>query len=88
MRTIFKYPIKVTDQQTVRMPQGAKILCVQLQFGGPCLWAEIEDSRPSEDRLIAVVGTGNPIPEAAELSYVGTVQQAAGHLIWHVYEVN
>jgi hypothetical protein len=34
MKTIYKYPIGV-DSQTIYMPEGAQILCVQMQFNVP-----------------------------------------------------
>ncbi len=84
MRTIFKYSIKLTDEQRIEMNTGAKILCVQLQGGQPCIWAEVEDPITLESVPIFIIGTGNPMPIEAT-RYIGTVQQFNGGLIWHVY---
>lgn len=37
MKTIWKYPIKITDKQRVRMPAGAKILSVAEQNDEPVI---------------------------------------------------
>jgi hypothetical protein len=38
------------------------------------------------ERKIAIVGTGNVMPDG-ELVFVGTVQQHGGDLVWHVFEI-
>jgi len=88
MKTIYKYPIKITDNQDVRMPKGAKILCAQMQGETPCLWAEVDSTVGLEYRSIEIFGTGHPIhvDMGIERKYIGTVQTNGGQLIWHVYE--
>lgn len=91
MKTIYKYPLLITDSQVIRMPAGARILCCQMQTGGPakgdvCLWAEVDTDRPHVNRTILIAGTGNPFPEKLpeKRSYIGSVQD--GVFVWHVYE--
>ena len=38
-----------------------------------------------ELRTFLVKGTGHPLPDRG-LRYVGTVQEAGGRLVWHVFE--
>lgn len=88
---IWKYPLEITDTQTVSMPFGAKILCVQTQNNAPCLWALISNAdspNSPEPRRIEVHGTGNPIPEQDGWVrlYIGTVQTHGGMMVWHVFE--
>lgn len=90
MKRIWKFPLKITDFQEIRMPLGARILCVQTQFSEPMIWAEVDvdekaHALETERRGIFVIGTGNPMPVAAT-KYIGTFQTFGGNLIWHVYE--
>ena len=88
MRTIFKYPLEVTDnEQKMLMPEGARVVNVGTQLDGfVYLWALVDSSsRPfsvTTIRTFVIVGTGHPIPDGVE--YVGTVQQ--GPFVWHVLE--
>lgn len=89
-KKIFKYPLDIIDEQTIKMPTYAKILTVQIQNDAICLWALVEDWQQPEDRKIRIIGTGHPIDEA-NLEYIGTIQQfvniSNGSLVWHVFEV-
>lgn len=87
MRTIFKYPLQVTDAQSLTMPTGAKPLCVQLQHGQPYLWAQVDTERPAAFVSFMTFGTGHPMPESEPLHYVGTYQLEGGALVFHVFEV-
>jgi hypothetical protein len=88
MKTIWKYPLEITDQQSVTMPEGAKILTAQMQGRDLCLWAIVDpDARHHEDRHIQIVGTGHLIEgleDAKQFSYIASVQMGA--LVWHVFE--
>lgn len=83
--TIWKYELEVTDKQWVNMPEGAKILTVQIQNGRPCLWAIVNPKNKPEERVIETYGTGNPFKEF-ERSYIGTYQLQGGSLVFHVFE--
>lgn len=83
MKTIYKYILKITDRQLVRMHEGANILTTANQRGELCIWAEVDTSRPCENRNIRIVGTGNPfIPKNP--GYIGSAQ--IEDFVWHVYE--
>jgi hypothetical protein len=88
MKTIWKFPLEVTDVQSVRMPRGARILCVQVQGGVPCLWAEVDPQAASEDRTLRIYGTGHPMAEGEQRVYIGTFQLVQMEMVFHVYEVN
>lgn len=88
MTTIWKYPLNITDQQTISLPQGAKILSVQLQglvSSQLHLWAEVDTEQIFEGRVIEIFGTGNPITPGRR-RYIDTVQMHGGALVWHIYE--
>lgn len=80
-RTVWKYPLML-GVQSVQCPIGAVPLTVQDQLGALCLWMLCDPTQILEARRVAVVGTGHPAPSSG---YVGTVQQAGGTLIWHVF---
>jgi hypothetical protein len=88
MRTIFKYPLEVADNQVVRMPAGATILTVQTQWGAPCIWAIVDDAQPNVNRKLLVVGTGHKLPLDCG-QYVGTFQVEVGSadLVFHVFDL-
>lgn len=85
MQTIWKFPINVTDEQQINVPKGARFLTAQFQHGNLCLWAQVDDSAFTERRTIRVIGTGHPIPDAASLQYIASVQTMGGNLVFHVF---
>lgn len=84
--TIYKYPLEVTDTQTIQMPKNAWILCVQVQSGTPCLWAVVKPEMATEPRIFHSVGTGHPMPENTLCEHIDTYQLRGGALVFHVFE--
>lgn len=86
MKTIYKYPLEITDMQLVQMPSCSNILCVQLQGDSLCLWAEVCTDEPTRGYTIEIIGTGNPMMPIGFVTrrYISTVQQ--GPLVWHIFE--
>jgi hypothetical protein len=85
MLTIYKYPFEVRSAPFVEVPEPARILSVQVQGGGPCLWALVDTAGPERVVYLRIFGTGQPI-DAAELAlmdFVATFQD--GPLVWHVF---
>lgn len=83
MKTIWKFPLEVTDRQSIELPAQYEFLSVADQGGQLCLWAEVETTGESVVRTIWIVGTGNPIPKVAA-AFIGTVLMPP--FVWHVYE--
>lgn len=84
---VWKYPIeRLTDEFTLRLPEGARILTVQMQYGRPCLWAQVDSTAPLTTRTFRIVGTGHPVPDGCLLHYLGTFQMDGGTLVFHLYE--
>lgn len=85
-KIIYKYALERTDRAVVAMPEGAEILTAQLRHNQICLWALVNPERPTEDRIVEIHGTGNPIQcdMGIERKYIGTVQE--GRFAWHVFE--
>lgn len=81
---IYKYEL-IGQTTIIGMPKGAQILTVQKQGNNTCVWALVDPEESTEDITFHIVGTGNPADHVNDLLYVGTVQQAGGALIWHVF---
>lgn len=86
MKTIWQYPLDITDVQTIGMPEGAEIISAQMQGSQLCLWAIVIATRAVTPRIICIFGTGDEMFTAAEYSPIDTVQMAGGSLVWHVFE--
>ena len=88
MKTIWKYTILISDVFSLELPQGAKILTVQEQYGKPQIWVLVNSDNPLETRIFRLVGTGHPIEiEDSKLEYIGTFQVAGGSFIGHLFEI-
>lgn len=85
MSLIYKYTLVIAEEQRVAMAKGAKILCIQMQYGQPRVWVAIDEfeNDPAE-RIFYVVGTGWSIPSAGR--YIGTVQEDQGTFVWHFFD--
>ena len=75
-----------TEDNTIEMPLGARILSVQVQMDEICIWALINDAHELVSRRFRVFGTGHPIEGGDALTYLGTVQLLEGRLVLHVFE--
>jgi hypothetical protein len=84
METIYKYPLYIQDVQTLQLPKGAEILCVQTQMQMPYLWAIVDpEVKEKEDVVVRTIGTSHEFRDGAELLYVGTYQLPS--LVFHVF---
>lgn len=83
---IFKYTLEITGNQTVQMPQEARILSVANQNGNLCLWAMVDIDWPPHPRHIEILGTGNHVVQdmGVERTFIGTV--LVDQFVWHVFE--
>lgn len=87
MRTIYKFTIPATDEYEVEMPRGAEIIDAKaLTISDINVWAICDSEAEPETRTLAVVGTGNPMPDdAGKGNHVATV--IATPFIWHIFDV-
>ena len=87
MKTIYKYPIEITDKQNVELPEGAHILSVALQHRKLCLWAMIDTDIKNEVgttfREVRIFGTGHPVELDGNWQFVGTILEET--FVWHVF---
>ena len=86
MTTIHKFPLETTDYQNIYLTHGAKVLCVQVQNGIPCVWVLLDTEEHPVVATVRTYGTGHTIDEnTPEESYVGTYQLENGALVFHVF---
>lgn len=84
MLTIYKYPLVVEDEQSIQLPDDAKILTIQIQNGQPFLWVLLDNQLPSNPRKILIRGTGHDSHGVGK--YISTFQMHGGSLVFHAFE--
>lgn len=86
MNIIWKYELKITDNQPILMHEGSEILSVGDQNGKLCLWVMIDKEKPICEKYFCLVGTGQSFSvECPPKRFVGTVIMS--RFVWHVFEV-
>jgi len=87
MLTIYKYPIKIADFQTIDLHRHARILSVQIQDDQPMLWALVDPSLGLVTRYFQTVGTGNSVAGVLYWStHIATFQLPP--FVWHLFELS
>jgi hypothetical protein len=86
MRTIFKYPISITDTQTIEVRKESGTTCEIIHVGldpsgTPCVWIELTPGDRTEKLAIHIIGTGNPV--RGTKAYICSFVQSP--FVWHVY---
>lgn len=88
MKTVYKYPLVLTDVNVVVLPPDAEILSVQEQPGQLALWALVDPSAPHiAQRTICIAGTGHPLDSSVGYRHISTFQMHGGNLVFHAFEV-
>lgn len=90
-KSVYKYPLDLSNSQVVMMPVGSKILDIQMQDNGACIWALVN----TESELIVIgrtfetYGTGQAIyfDQDEKRKYIGTYQKYGGAMVFHVFEL-
>ncbi len=84
-KTIWKFPL-LNMPYDVTMPEGSKILKVDMQGGVPTIWVGVDTDMPDEIRKFIIYGTGAVIrQEHTYASYIETVFD--GPFVWHIFEI-
>lgn len=85
MVTIHKYQFSIADEVSIKMPERAKILSVQVQDGKPTIWAMVETDWKREIRTFKVFGTGYQLNGLAFFyTHIATIQLDG--FVWHIFE--
>jgi hypothetical protein len=86
-RTIWKYRLTAMDTCILEMPQAARLLSVQEQFGAPVVWALVDPDATKVMRRLTLCPTGAPLPcEVEGFAFVGTFQIEGGSLVFHLFD--
>lgn len=83
--TIWKFIIQDTDEQTILVPLGSRLLSVQAQGHKPCIWALVNPNQPFVPMVVRIIKTGSPIDPFEDLTYLGTYQLFDGDYVGHVF---
>lgn len=85
-RTIWKFPLKITDEQIIEVPDYVEWLNVGLDpQGNPSLWALVYPDNEKVQINIRIIGTGHPVEkEIWHDNYRGTIID--GPFAWHVFQ--
>lgn len=85
MKTLWKYPLRITHEQVVEVPIGAKLRKFALDpENSICVWFEVDTEAVKTKVRLFIVGTGNELPNDAT-RYYGSVTR--GNYVWHLYGV-
>ena len=86
MRKIFKFPLEVTDYQTIEVKSPAILLSVAEQNNNIVLYAMIDDLEYGIPVDVRIIGTGHPIKDDIDnYKFLGTVNLIDGGLMFHVF---
>ena len=87
-KTIWKFELETTANQTIEMPVNSEILSVQTQNEIPCIWVLVDPTKTKEKRFIEVFATGIEVHDGIGVSrnYLGTYQLHRGFFVFHVFE--
>lgn len=86
-KTIWKFPLEITDEQSIDMPRGAQLLNVAIQGAHCCLWAMVDPSKIREGRKVNIYGTGHALPDDPG-RYIGTFMISGDVLVFHAFDPN
>ncbi len=91
MKTVWKFNVPLSDNVTVAMPRGARILHVGVQSELTSLtptfqlWALVDTEDKIEYKTFRIAGTGHKLNDEETQNYIGTVFFQA--LVFHVFNI-
>jgi hypothetical protein len=88
MKSIYKYTVEPFRNKLEFSGKITKILTAQIQRGKICVWAEVNSEVEEQHYFLYPIGTGwslDEIPEFDKFTYLSTVQEFDGDLVWHLY---
>jgi len=85
MKTIWKFPLSIDDEQKLMIPKPAIIRKAAIQDNQLCLWVEVDTLQAPEEKTIYIYGTGQSgLRDWHDQKFIDTV--IAPPYVWHVYE--
>ncbi len=86
MRKIFKYPLEITDYQTIEIKSPAILLSAVGIDDEIVMYAMVDDIEYGIPVDVRIIGTGNAIKgDIDNYKFLGTVNLMNGRDIWHVF---
>jgi len=89
--TVWKFILSTAPLFILDMPEGAKVVSVEVVDESPCIYAIVDPNKPVVARYFAVHGTGHEmsehcIPERFKGSFIieGSV---LGTIVFHVFDL-
>lgn len=85
MDQIFKYPIKITDTQSIRVDGFVSILKIAEQDHQLYMWCVTRiGTFRSHELKVHIVGTGNPMPDIQSKDHFESIVMKSG-FVWHIF---
>ena len=86
LKKIYKYTLQIEDKQTLKLPEGSKILSVAEQNNSIVLYALVNTDTENVERVSVIIhGTGHPANDVEDYAFLGTVKLYGGDLMFHVF---
>lgn len=85
MKVIWKYPLEITEEQTIEVPKKYEVLCIQTQDNEPFLWVLVEEDDYLIILKIITLETGEDAHRVNLKDYIGTYQVDDGSFVGHVF---
>jgi len=84
---IYKCEIPIEKKFTLNLPESAKVLKVDTQFGKPQMWILHNQSHTLIRRHFALITTGEEFDYIGrKLFYIGTFMLDDGMFVGHIFE--
>ena len=81
---VWKYILDLDDSsETVLTFNEGSILHVDVQNGEFCAWVAVTNQRAHIERRVVIRGTGDPLPEGRQLTYLNTM--FSGPFVFHAF---
>lgn len=86
MKTIFKYPVQMSEDFTIHAPRGAQFFAVQVQGNEVQMWARVDPEQQEVLYRFGVHGTGHYLNDFTNNApHIGTFQLSGGQLVFHLF---
>jgi len=87
MKTIWKYKLEVKDEQDIYLPRGGRILALDCQGNDPHIWVLVPNTDDTETEKVRFrsFGTGFPLDNVNDYTYLGTYLILHGQYVFHVF---
>lgn len=74
-RKIFKYELRIVDQQDIMLPADYQILKIDTQYDRVCLWCLVYVDNPLTTLTLALHGTGHLVhPDINVKNYIDSFE--------------